>query len=85
MFIVYKIKNYDGELVYKKESIIGVYSDFRLAKIHLIKKLIQLKYEFEIETDNEDYFLACVERNNEVLCFEISSKKLNINEIKLKS
>lgn len=94
MFIVYKLRDYDGNMVYNVSSIIGIYNNYELAKYDLMEKLKKLKYEYEIEFDHENYyFVHTISKNgidstsngNGMICFEILEKKLCLDEIKMKS
>jgi len=90
MFIVYKYYDYDGEPIYKKSSLIGVYDVIEDAKKDLVDKLIKLKYEFEIYDDSDISFdLTITKKNgidyqiNKITKYEIIKCKASINTIKL--
>jgi hypothetical protein len=90
MFVVYKYFDYDGEPIYKKSSLIGVYEYIEDAKNDLTTKLTRLKYEFEIECDTNDYFSIEITKKKGVdfitdkrTFYEIMKFKTSINTIKL--
>ena len=94
MYIVFKLRDYDGHSTYNAQSVIGVYDDFQLAKHDLLQKMSKLKYTHEIEFDDDDdeYFFAHVTSKNSVeitsggmICFEILKKNMELNEIRLRS
>ena len=91
MFIIYKCRDYDGELMYNCNSILGCYEKYNDAKKDLINKLTKLKYTFDIEHDDETYFFATISPKSDkkrdsgcIYCYEIIEKKMNFNTLKFK-
>jgi hypothetical protein len=94
MILVYRCADYDGQLMYNQNCVIGIYNDMSMsvAKYDLLKQLDKLKYTYELEFDTDDYIFAkCLTKkgielcNNPIPCFEIMKRKLDLNEIKLRS
>jgi hypothetical protein len=91
MYIIYRSKNNDGELIYNSSTIIGIFDTYNEAKIDLIKKITQMKYDkYDIYEENDYLCISCFSKNGKEIIakgfptFEIKFKKLGINEIKLK-
>lgn len=61
MYIVLKCRDY-GKRRYNAKSVIGIYDNFLVARQHVIDKMTQLKYEFDIEIDTIDHFFAKTSR-----------------------
>ncbi len=90
MFIISRLRNYDGEDIYNKNSIVGIYDDYSKARNDLINKLDKMKYEYETDCDDGIYFYARITGKNGKedtipICFEIKQKKLEINQVKFSS
>ncbi len=88
MYIVYKCKDYDGETIYKAQSVIGIYDNYNNAKNDLVNKLEKLKYKYEFTIDIDDYCFIIVDEingkqltTNAMPCFEILDRKLTMNKI----
>ena len=82
MFLIYKLKSYDGENIYSENSLIGIYQAFDKAKQDLIKKLGKSKYE--IEVDKSEYLFISTEKSNKlggIICYEVKKYKKHINKI----
>ena len=81
MFIVNRCYDYDGELSYNVNSIIGVYDDFAKAKQDLLNKLQKMKCIYETDCDDKNYFFVwIITKNgkdvstNKKICYEIIEK-----------
>jgi len=97
LYIVYKCNDVDGEVHYKNNCIIGIFSNYSKAKNSLLNTLNRLKYTFEMnDVDNIEYneyiFIKPTHKNgkeyvmNPIPCFEICKKELSLDEnIKMKS
>ncbi len=84
MYIIYRLRDCDGTTVYNKNSIIGIYNDYQLARYDLIEKLKKLKHQYEVEFDDEDYYFAHVLKNDKMMCYEIMEKKIEMNTIRMR-
>jgi len=92
MFIVLRCHDVDGEMEYQDSSVIGIYDDITKAKNDLKQKFVELKYKYDEEYDDPEYYFVFVDSiKGKVfdgpyrLCFEIKKKNLKTNEIKMKS
>jgi len=91
MIIVQRCYDIDGEIEYNKSNVIGIYDDITKAKNDLQTKLKELKYEYDVECDDPEYYFVFVEsingkeRHGRRLCYEITMRKMKLNEIKMKS
>jgi len=93
MYIIYRSKDYDGELVYNINTVIGIFDNYIDAKTELIKQLTKLKYNYDITDDNPELgymFIKCFDKNGKKFmtsglpCFEIMNRKVVMNTIKFK-
>jgi len=85
IYIVNKCADYDGHLMYKHNSLVGVYDNYDIAKYDVMQKLKKCKYEIEFDTG--DYFFVKIIKKYGILpfwCYEIIEKNMNINEICLR-
>ena len=82
IYLVNKCYDYDGNLTYNKNSLVGIYDDYSVAKYDIMQKLKKLNEDdYEIEYDDDDYFFVKIIRNGPSLCYEISEKKMGYNEL----
>jgi hypothetical protein len=85
MFIVNQFYDYNGEDIYNKSCLIGIYESFENAVNDLKKKLDKNKTDYEIEIDYEKFYCYIrIETDSKYLCYEIYKKRIKLNEIKFK-
>lgn len=91
MYLLYKCKDYDGDISYNAKCIIGIYENYERARNDLISKLNSLKYEYDIEIDDGEYCFIKIERikgieltTTPIPCFEIIKFRNQLNKIKMK-
>lgn len=82
IYLVNRCYDYDGNLTYKYNSLVGIYDNYDLARSDLIQKLKKLDDDdYQIEHNDDDYFFVRLNTSGSYLCYEISEKKMNYNEL----
>ncbi len=87
MFIIYRcIKDSDGDLIYNKNSMIGIYDDYTKVKNDLMQKINKMKKDdYEIECDDGEYFFVSVVINDtKIVCYEVKKKEFMLNKLKFR-
>lgn len=59
MFIINRRHDIKDEIIYNSKNIIGVFDNMIGTKNALLNKLSQLKYELDIQCDDDNYFFCC--------------------------